>query len=369
MADDWESGELDQQHFQKKAEQIGQPTYKQIGSSSLDYLVPGRPRYVPRAGKNIIRVIRPLEYSEIGGYGLDLFFHRNQGANRDNIVCARGMFATPCGVCNMQTGELYEANPDYWASLTPEKKVLMWLLDLMIQEGEENYLEPLLWPTPKTLAEEILKQSNNPESGAYLDVSHPKTGVPVYFDRTGERRNTKYSGVQIGTKVWPLPVEIKELITPLSDMVNLLSQEAVAKIVAGGEIPDATTAQPSSFQNGTPAPATPPPCYEKEYGKYADCDTDCEFREPCAAALVDAPAEKPSRPDAPAEPPPPPAEAPAPPAEAAPPPVAEKPKKVERPKRPAKPAAPATEAPAATGGDDVAANLRAKIAARQQGKG
>jgi hypothetical protein len=247
-------GDLPQEFFQNKAGDIGKPTYQQIGSSRIDYIISGYPRYTPRIGKNCVRIIRPLDALEIKGYGLDLYFHRGRGAQRDNIVCARGMFGSICYTCGLQTSELYQINADAWTALTPEKKILMWILDLYLRQGEDNYATPLIWPCPKTLAEEILKQSNNPETGSYIDVSNPKFGVPVYFDRTGERRNTKYSGVQIGREPWPMPEGIVELTVPLGQMVNLLSQDEIQKIEAGGEVPEHMIPNQEPQVPGEPTP-------------------------------------------------------------------------------------------------------------------
>jgi hypothetical protein len=197
----WATQRPDQAAYKQYHSNIG----KYASNYGKPYIHPDLPMYVPNDGENCIRIVDPIELLELQVYFYDVFFHRNVGYQKDYFLCLLKHNIGPCAICESSSEELWNTNKDAAKALLPENRRLMWVLDLK-NVAESNILK--LWSAPRTLSDEILAQSRNPELDIIQEVSDPVTGVPVYYNRTGKGLTTKYTGVKLGTQPMPLGPEI-----------------------------------------------------------------------------------------------------------------------------------------------------------------
>jgi hypothetical protein len=100
----------------------------------------------------------------------------------------------------------------------------MWVLDL--KKPEEAHILKL-WSAPRSLSDEILAQSRDPELDVIQEVSHPFEGVPVYFTRTGKGLTTRYTGVKLASNPMPLDEAISDQRFSFMDILIIPTYDEV----------------------------------------------------------------------------------------------------------------------------------------------
>lgn len=223
---------IPQQSMQKRVEDA-QSGKRYGGWKGKGYLVGDdvMPAYVPRDGQNIIRIVPPPEYLELEYFGLDVRFHRDIGFRKDMYLCPKHMGIGNCPICELQTEELWDNNPDLAKSYFPDHRVLMYVLDLHEDNAKKDKL--FKWSCPITLADEISAQAKDPETGRFVDLCHPAEAPCVFFTRTGKGRNTKYSQVKVGSKPYPLKDSIEAQLKPIFDLLIVATYDEIQAAVAG----------------------------------------------------------------------------------------------------------------------------------------
>lgn len=218
------------------------------------YLDPSYELMVTKDGDNSIRIVPPIEARELGMFGLDLFLHRNVGPNREVFLCLKNMWGEYCPRCAKQTPELWEkakenseegkAAKAEAVSYFPEYKILTWVID-----RSDNVDQLKLFPMPKSIAEEILTQSNRKDTQVMLDVAHPREGRDIYFTRYKDKDFTKYKGIQIGERATPLPAWAAEQRKRLDEVLIKPDPEEFALVES-----QTGKAAPASAEDGAVAP-------------------------------------------------------------------------------------------------------------------
>jgi hypothetical protein len=304
-------------------ERPGQEAYKEahknIGNyygtpDRRPYINPAVPMYVPNEGENCIRIVDPIELMQLKVYFFDVHFHRNVGFRKDYFLCLYRHNLGPCAVCENATEDLWQTDKDAAKSFLPDHRRLMWVLDL--KKPEESHILKL-WSAPRTLSDEILAQSRDPELDIIREVSHPIEGVPIYYMRTGSGMSTKYSGVKLASNPMPLGPEIAEqrfnfmdiLIVPTYEEVYASQHMTDLPAEASPELPptsaydqdagspvDQMGAKDAAAAYQAPQPGTEgeidysdltriqpenKECFRQYYDQYKECDT-CPDRILCA---------------------------------------------------------------------------------------
>lgn len=277
---------------------------KKKGFNRVSYLKE-HSMFVPEEGINKVRIVQPLEVDELGYYGLDVYFHRGVGPAKGDYLCLKRMFGKSCYECDQQTSELWDNNPDLAKTYYPDHRILLWVVDLKAKKGDENYMKVLLWSCPKSLARDILGQSHKMETDVYVDVSHPHTGVGVFFKREGQGMRTKYTNVQLSDKALPLPDAILDQMKEFIDILVVPTYEDVKKVDSDEyeEVPidayskeethdetlDAEDAWDEEEMEGTmdnveeefdTDEESTEDCFQKEFDQWVECET-CSKRAEC----------------------------------------------------------------------------------------
>lgn len=266
--------------------------------------------FVPKDGKNRIRIVQPLEIEELEFYGMEMHFHRSVGDEGEDLNgdylcnsrmksilrdCYKGIdIPNKCFVCQQQTSDLWDSNPDLAKSYYPDRRMWLFVLNLMADDTEEVYL----WSCPWTLHEEIVSRSSNAETMVYVDVSDPAKGVPVSFERSGKGKLTKYTNVQLFTEPSKLSSKVLDGLIEFKDAIVIPSEDIVKAAflnVSLDGIDDAEAEQEEQKPAEDAAEEGPPDCFRKEFDKWADCDT-CDFATECAKKEKPKKEEKPKKP-------------------------------------------------------------------------
>lgn len=190
------------------------------------------PAFVPKEGQNCVRLVPPIEVEDFDHWGMVLFFHRSVNFKKDDYLCLLEMGIGECPICEKQTPELWDSDPDTAKTLYPAKRVLALVIDL--NEGSKTYGQLCRWSCPITLAEEIDLQSVDAETNQYMDMCDPVNGRLVFFKRTGKGLNTDYGMVQMGKKPYPLNDEIAAQRLPMIELLIVPTYDEVAEAISGG---------------------------------------------------------------------------------------------------------------------------------------
>ena len=198
------------------------------------------PVWRPNDGKNRIRIVPgvspkkenpevlPPKYSLYGVAWL-LWIHRGIGEERKMFLCQQRMLGKPCLICS----EAIKTNdPDMKSSLRARRIVLAWIWDRTDAMKEQEGLKIGL--LPPTLFDEILAQTEDPETGEIIDIFHPKHGRDVFFTREqGEGGYPKYSGIKISNKESAVPEEFANIIKPISELIIYPDNEELKAYLFG----------------------------------------------------------------------------------------------------------------------------------------
>jgi len=324
---------ISQQTLKNKDAQKG-TFYSGSRSDYVSYIRKGIMKaFVPAEGNNKIRIIEPIETDELNFYGLEMHFHRAVGDREhedDNMrsiygdyLCMNRMsgilrplykdqtFSAKCFRCEQQTEELWESDPNLAKSFYPDRRMWMFVMDLKA----DNPNEIRYWSAPWSLHEDILSHSQDAETGDYVEVGDPDTGVPVSFDRSGKGKLTKYTNVQIFKN--PMPLDEAVVVEAMIEFVDLLVipedeilQAATLSEYEGFSIPGAQESSPKPAEEPQPEEAAieqeqdsdgHDPCFQKEFDKYQDCD-GCKDRVECENKPEPKKIEKPAKPAKPEKP-------------------------------------------------------------------
>jgi hypothetical protein len=307
---------LSHKQLAKRDEQKGK-FYTDPGTR-VSYIKPGvlRP-YIPKDGKNKIRIIQPFEVEELGFYGMEMHFHRNVGNEGDpgygDYLCLARMkkvlkdcydmvIKDSCYECDQRTPELWDENPDLAKTFYPDRR--MWFLVHDLNSEDED--EVFYWSCPWTLHEEIVSRSSNAETSVYRDVSDPVTGSAVSFERSGSGKLTRYTNVQIFSSELPLDEGVLDKMVEFRELLVIPTYDQVAAAANGEDADGGSSVEESSDDeqhdeqdfddqqeedqgeqeeeqaeqeeeqegDGTEA------CFGKEFDKWQECE-ECHRREEC----------------------------------------------------------------------------------------
>lgn len=271
--------------------------------------------FIPKDGKNRIRIIRPFEFEDIGFYGMEVQFHRGIGEKGEDwygdYICNQLMSkilkqAYPddeeiksmekrCYHCEHQTSELWDSDPELAKTYFPERRIWFFVHDLL----SEKPSEVLLWSCPWTLHKEILGRSTKEESSVVIPVDHPDDGVPISFERHGKGVRTRYINVQVFKDPYPLDDDVVDRMIEFKDVLVFASFDEVKAAslnvhisevdsdqqVDQDQITTEDTQLEDNVEQEEQQQPDPPSCFQKNFGEYYECDAEtdekCEFAKEC----------------------------------------------------------------------------------------
>lgn len=180
-----------------------------------------------------IRILPSLAVDGVQGYGLVVHQHEQVGVNKDKYLCLKRMAKMNCPICEQQA-ELWESSPEMAKELYPSMRYLMWMVDLT-QTPDKQIAK--IWSCPKTAMDDILGISYKKSTDEIINLSHPDTGVPVYFDREKVSGSTfsKYKNFQLDDSSLYAEDRWLDGVVSFEDCIVLESYETVKNAFFGTE--------------------------------------------------------------------------------------------------------------------------------------
>jgi len=179
----------------RKAKEGNMGKYDYVDARKLERL--GIESYKMKSGDNFVRVITPRfsKYNKenLPPYWKEAWIHSNIGADGRTFLCMKKMANMPCPVCEMAEA-MAEKDPDNKAimELWPGRRYLFFVYDVTDATTEQKGIHWL--DAPVTFKEEVVAQSYNKRTHAYIDVSSFEEGMDVEFEKIGKGMTTKYKG-------------------------------------------------------------------------------------------------------------------------------------------------------------------------------
>lgn len=227
------------------------------------FIKDGFTTYTPRKGENQIRILPPT-WKSPEHYGYDIWVHYSVGPNNGSVLCIYKMKAEKCPICVAQGKAAEVGNEQGMKELKPTRRVLVWIIDRKEELEKQEKTVPLLWAMPQTLDQEISKVCRDRETGALFMIDDPNSGYDIYFDKEGDKQQTKYTAPTVSRRPSDVDARYLDFITknPAPTTLEWRDFKEVQSIFEGigGEDEEAPAqppqAAPSSQQ---PAAVTPPP--------------------------------------------------------------------------------------------------------------
>lgn len=228
------------------------------------FIKDGFTTYAPRKGENQIRILPPT-WKNPEHYGFDIWAHYGVGPNNGSVLCIYRMKAEKCPICAAQARAVEAGNEQGAKELKPTRRVLVWIIDRKeeLEKGEKTV--PLLWAMPQTLDQEISKVCRDRETGALFMIDDPNQGYDIYFDKEGEKLQTKYTAPTVSRRSSDVDARYLDYITknPIHTTLEWRDFKEVQAIFEGlgndEEEAQAQAPQPTQQQTAvyTPPPAQP----------------------------------------------------------------------------------------------------------------
>jgi hypothetical protein len=187
--------------------------------------------YSVKDGANAVRILPPT-WDDAKHYGWDVYVHYQIGPQNQQVLCLAKTFNKACPVCEAKLRG--DGGPQVKGEkhpLAPTRRVAMWVMDNTKPEDG-----PMIWGCPQTLDTDIVKVSKDRETGQYYLLDHPTDGYVVFFDKTGDQRQTKYLGVSLARRPSSVADNVLDYVErhPLPDCLTIPTYADVLAIYEGG---------------------------------------------------------------------------------------------------------------------------------------
>jgi len=218
-----------------------QSASKYVGIIKDEFLVFGA-----RKDDNAIRILPPT-WENPEHYGYDVWVHFGVGPDRGQVLCLSKMRRQPCPICEFQLKAESDSREDA-DDYKPRRRVLVWLVERKTEAEKKSTEEnPQAWAMPWTVDRDISKICKDREDGHLYLIDHPDSGYDIFFDKSGEKELTKYTGFALSRRESSVnPAYIDFIVkNPLPTILQWRNYDEV-KYLFEGDLPvkDAAHAEP-----------------------------------------------------------------------------------------------------------------------------
>lgn len=214
--------------FKKVSRDDQERDYEKALNRGVDFIDSEIPQFKPRDGSNCVRWIRPLEGDKMANHplGAEILVHFIQGF---------GYYVSPKTLDKEAQDPLDELSREVLKSQDPgedkmistSRRIVGHILDL-VADPERGELK--IYVAPATLVEDMLYAAKDRRTGKTYSLEDPEDGIPVFFDRTGAQRNTKYKGVELDRDSFPIEDDLAEDMEYIGDVLLIKSTEELQEI-------------------------------------------------------------------------------------------------------------------------------------------
>lgn len=225
--------------YVKRSESKLQERANQSGGGFEGFILDEFGTYRTTKGDHWVRILPPTwKYPDgtVGDhFGMDVWTHFGVGPDNGSVLCLQKMKDKPCPLCEQRiklerAGDEEEAN-----ELKPVRRVLMWILN-----RKDEKRGPVVWACPWTVDRDIAKISKDTMTGVIYYIDDPENGYDISFEREGDGRTTKYTGMQLARRPSDVPEKALEYISdnPLHETLRWRTYDEIKRMyegTAGGE--------------------------------------------------------------------------------------------------------------------------------------
>lgn len=201
--------------------------------------------FTPIAGENCVRILPPSPlWDNPPHYGMDVWVHYGVGPDKASVICLFRMRKGNCPICEERARQERAGDDEMARELRATKRTLVFIINRK-DEGQGM----LAWGMAKTLDDAIVKIARDRATGEFYFIDDPTDGYDIYFDKTGERLMTKYTGAALAKRSSPVPQQALDWLETHSvpDALRWRSYEEVQRLFVGagrGEAPDEAPSRP-----------------------------------------------------------------------------------------------------------------------------
>lgn len=220
--------------YVKRSESKLQERANQSGGGFEGFILDEFPTYRTTKGDHYIRILPPTWSYPDGTpgdhYGMDVWTHFGVGPDNGSVLCLQKMQDKACPLCEQRirlerAGDEEEAN-----ALKPIRRVLMWILN-----RKDEKRGAVVWACPWTVDRDLAKISRDTMSGTIYYIDDPEDGYDISFEREGDGRTTKYTGMQLARRPTSVPERILDYIqqNPLDKTLRWRTYDEIKRMYEG----------------------------------------------------------------------------------------------------------------------------------------
>ncbi len=202
-----------------------------MGANDFDKLLKDNIKmWKPNDGDNRIRILPPT-WPKPEHYGLDIYVHYGVGPDRGSYLCLDKMLGKPDPIAEERKIARDDGDEKYSKELEAKRRVLVYLID---RDHPKEGIQA--WSMPWTVDRDIVKVSQDRDSGEVLQIDHPEEGYDVEFEKKGAKDRTEYLGVAIARRSTPLNNDDAmefAVENPLPDQLVYFPYDHIAKAFGG----------------------------------------------------------------------------------------------------------------------------------------
>ena len=192
--------------------------------SGLGYVSSDIPIFKPVDGDNQIRIVPPLSNdAQASLWGLEVWTYF---VNNRSYLSSKTFDPQSDDPIMSHFFDIREDNPEEAQKYKGNKRYLMFVLDMNSDEVELK-----LWAAPPTLVDEFLGLAKNRRTGELIALEDPEEGVPIFFTKTGQGINTRYTSIEIEKEPFPLDDDLAEDLELFEDMLIVPSSKELQKVL------------------------------------------------------------------------------------------------------------------------------------------
>lgn len=239
--------------------------------SGVDYLKTDLAQFTPKDGDNCIRIVPclgsdPWYPEKVGTWGLDCRVVFLAGHGYFVVEVGKGGKTPHTSKFAEMEREIRNQDPEEARQFRGSRRTVMFVLDLNSGKIEKDSLK--IWPAAATLVDDFVRASKNKRTGELIEIEHPEHGRPIFFEKVGSGRSTKYQGVQVDQEALPLEQWMADALPHFEDILILKSEDdadsAIASYLDGGsgsrsDETDSRTVRRREEPAPAPAAAAPAP--------------------------------------------------------------------------------------------------------------
>ena len=198
---------------------------KKRSSRGLSYVKGSLETFTPVDGDNAIRIVPPLasdKYASLWGVEIWTYFLANRV-----YVSSTTFDKHPNDPVAEHFFKVRQTDEQEASKYRGTRRHLMYVMDM--NDADNPQLK--IWAAPPTLVDEFIGLSKDPRSGKLVPLEDPQQGRVIFFTRTGQGINTKYTRVQLDSEASPLDESLAEELDEFENIIEVASEDELRSAV------------------------------------------------------------------------------------------------------------------------------------------